>query len=171
MCVCVCVCVCVSMDLITWYYHDVICIGLHEMERRFVCETASLDRAGAGGAMPRSSRYATKRTYPTLRFFSKKRLRFVSSLRCDRRRYSGINTRFSVGSTLRAFSVIAVLRGDGSRSRNSLGSFAGKFYVLIFCILSYSTVTLIYPSYTYICIACKRDLTIFRNSNNLKIEK
>jgi len=113
-----------------------LCIDLHEMERRSVCETASLDGVGASGAMPRGSCYATERAYPTLCFFSEKRLRFISSPRCHWRRYSGINTRFPIGSTIRAFSIIAVLRGNGQRSRNSLGSFAGKFDMLIFYYLS-----------------------------------
>lgn len=96
------------------------------MERHSVCETASLDGAGASGAMSRGSRYATERAYSTLCFFSKKRFRFVGSPRCDRRRYSGINTRFPVGTTICALSVIAMLRGNGQRSRSSLGSFTGK---------------------------------------------
>jgi len=86
------------------------------MERCSVCETAFLDGAGAGGAVPRGSRNAAKLTYPALRFLSEERLRLVSPPRRDRRRYSGVNTRFSAGTAIRALLVVAVLRGNGQRS-------------------------------------------------------
>jgi len=59
----------IQLNYITLSLH----IGLHEMERCFVCETASLDGASTSGAMPRGSRDATECAYSTLRFFSEKR--------------------------------------------------------------------------------------------------
>lgn len=82
------------------------------MERHSVRETASLEGVDAGGALLRGSRHATELAQSTLHFLGEERPRHPGPAEGDRRRYRGIDARLSIGTAIRAFVVVTLLRGN-----------------------------------------------------------
>lgn len=103
-----------------------LCTGLHEMERRFICEAAPLDGSSTSGKMPWGSRYAIQLAHSAIRLLSEKRLPLTGPSGCGGWRYSRIDARFPSGTAIRALFVIAMLRRNRQRSWSSFGSLTGK---------------------------------------------